>query len=60
MPELSRLSRNRTVAYIEKFFDILEDQDKLRVQIFDRCRGRDRLEALMAGEEPPDDTGVRD
>ncbi len=60
MPELSRLSRNRTVAYVKKFFAILEDEDKLRVQVFDRCRGRDRLDAMLAGEEPEHDTVVID
>ena len=60
LPELSRLSRNRTVAYVKKFFAILEDEDKFRVQILDRCRGRDRLDAMLAGEEPVHDTVVRD
>jgi len=60
LPELSRLSRNRSVAYVKKFFAILEDEDKLRVQVLDRCRGRDRLDAILAGEEPVHDTVVRD
>ncbi|MDJ0748942.1 MAG: hypothetical protein QNJ11_05630 [Woeseiaceae bacterium] len=60
MPELSRLSRNRTLAYVKRFFAILEDEDKFRVQVLGRCRGRDRLEAILAGEEPEDDTVVID
>lgn len=60
MPELSRLSRNRTVAYVKKYFAILEDEDKLKAQVLDRCRGRDRLEALLAAEERNDDTAIRD
>ncbi len=60
LPELSRLSRNRTLAYVKKFFDILEDEDKFRIQVLDRCRGRDRLDALLAGEELVDDTVVTD
>ena len=59
-PELSRLSRNRTVAYAKKFFAILEDEDKLQAQVLDRCRGRDRLDAMLAGEEPLHDTVVKD
>ena len=55
MPELSRLSRNRTVAYVKKFFGILEDEDKLKVQVIDRCRGRDRLDAMMADDQPVQD-----
>jgi hypothetical protein len=50
-PELSRLSRNRNVAYIRKFYAILEDEAALQEQVLDRCRGRDRLEAMMAPEE---------
>ena len=56
MPELSRLSRNRTLAYVKKFFAILEDEKKLKIQVLDRCRGRDRLEAMLAGEEPEHDS----
>ena len=59
-PELSRLSRNRTVTYVKKFFAILEDEEKLKAQVYDRCRGRDRLDATLAGEEPVHDTVARD
>ncbi len=55
-PELSRLSRNRSVAYVKKYFAILEDDAKLKTQVLDRCRGQDRLDALLAGEEPEHDT----
>lgn len=50
-PELSRLSRNRNVAYVKKFFDILEDEAKFKEQILDRCRGSRLLEEMMAEEE---------
>ena len=59
-PELSRLSRNRTVAYAKKFFAILEDEEKLKVQVLDRCRGREKLEAMMAREGQLEDTAVKD
>jgi len=52
-PELSRLSRNRNVNYIKKFFAMLENEASLKSEILDRCRGRDHLEAMLAGEEPP-------
>jgi hypothetical protein len=29
-PELSRLSRNRSIGYIEDYFAILEDEGKLK------------------------------
>ena len=48
--ELSRLSRNRNVAYVKKFFAILEDQTAFKEQILDRCRGARLLEEMVAGE----------
>ena len=46
--ELSRLSRTRNINYIRKFYAILEDENALKEQVLDRCRGRDRLESMMA------------
>lgn len=54
-PELSRLSRNRNVNYVKKFYAILEDEAKFKEQVLDRCRGRSRLDAMMASEEPSDE-----
>ena len=51
MPELSRLSRNRTLGYIKNYFAILEDKAKLKTQVLDRCRGREQLEEMTATEE---------
>ena len=50
-PELSRLSRSRNISYIKKFFAILEDRGQFQEQVLDRCRGRDRLEAMMTPDE---------
>jgi hypothetical protein len=50
-PELSRLSRNRNVAYVRKFFAILENEAQFKEQILDRCRGSKLLEEMMAAEE---------
>jgi hypothetical protein len=49
-PELSRISRNRNVTYIKNFYAILEDPKLFREQVLDRCRGRDRLEAMTSTE----------
>lgn len=46
--ELSRLSRNRTLGYVKKYFAILEDEAKLESQVRERCRGKDQLAELMA------------
>ena len=51
MPELSRLSRNRTLGFIKKYFAILEDKAKLKTQVLDRCRGREQLEEMIAAED---------
>lgn len=53
-PELSRMSRNRNLTYIKKFFAILEDKSAFEDVVLDRCRGRDHLDAMLAGEEPPE------
>jgi hypothetical protein len=49
-PELSRISRNRNLTYIKKFYAILEDPLTFRAQVLDRCRGRGRLDAMMNAE----------
>lgn len=54
MPELSRLSRNRTIGYVKAFFAILENEDKLQKQVLERCRGREKLEAIRAEEAAED------
>jgi len=46
--ELSRLRKSRTLAYLQQFFDILDSESKTREQIIDRCRGQERLDAMMA------------
>ena len=48
--DLSRLTRKRSVGYVKNFFAILEDGADLQEQVLDRCRGRERLDAMLAGE----------
>lgn len=55
-PELSRISRNRNVPYIAKFYAVLENPQLFKEQILDRCRGRDQLETMMN----PEPEAVRD
>ena len=50
--DLSRLSRNRTSGYLKKYFELLEDEDKLKSKVIDRCRGSEQLEELLAEERP--------
>lgn len=56
MPELSRLSRNRTLSYLKSYFEILEDEAKLKKQVLDRCRGREQLDAMLAEEAAAKDS----
>ena len=49
-PELSRTARNQNINYIKKFYAILEDEKAFQEHIVDRCRGRERLEAMMTEE----------
>jgi hypothetical protein len=49
-PELSRMSRNRNIKYIRKFYAILEDPALFQELVLDRCRGRDLLEEMMNAE----------
>ena len=53
MPELSRLSRNRTLGYVTKYFAILEDEAKFKTQVVERCRGKEQL-AEMRAEQAAD------
>jgi len=50
MPDLSRLSRNRTLGYLKKYFAILEDPANLKAEVLDRCRGQEQLEQMMADD----------
>ena len=48
--ELSANRRRRTLKFIDQYFEILDNPNKLEAQIIGRCRGRARLE-----EGPPTD-----
>lgn len=48
--DLSRLTRNRSLSYVKNFFAILEDDALFKEEVLDRCRGRERLQAMMDAE----------
>jgi len=48
--DLSRLTRNRSIGYVGAFFEILEDEASFKEDVLDRCRGKDRLEVMLAAE----------
>lgn len=49
-PELSRLSRNRNLAYVKRFYALLDDPHEVEEKLVGQCRGRDTLEEMMAEE----------
>ena len=49
-PDLSRLSRNRNVAFVKKFFAMLQNEAQFKEQVLDRCRGAQRLAEMMDEE----------
>lgn len=55
--DLSRLTRNRSVSYVKKFFEILEDEALFQEEVLDRCRGGDRLEKMLAAEAAEAESG---
>ena len=48
--DLSRLTRSRSIRYVKKFFEILENGASFNDEVLDRCRGRDRLDAMLSAE----------
>jgi hypothetical protein len=52
--DLSRLTRSRSIGYVRKFFEILEDGPSFNEEVLDRCRGQDRLDAMLAAEAEQD------
>jgi len=48
--DLSRLTRSRSLSYVGEFFEILEDEALFQEKVLDRCRGRDRLDKMLAAE----------
>jgi hypothetical protein len=50
LKELSRLSRNRNLSYVKKFFAILENEALFEELVLDRCRGQELLEEMMTGQ----------
>lgn len=46
--ELGRLKKSSTLRYLQQFFDILDDESATKEQIIDRCRGQERLDAMLA------------
>lgn len=46
--ELESRRKKKTLRYIEEFFEILDDPKKRQKQIYDRCRGQDKLDEMLS------------
>ncbi len=49
--ELSRLSSNRARRFLTDYFELLGDDEKLKTQVIDRCRGMDELLEMIRKED---------
>lgn len=55
MKELEPNRKKRTVAYIEEFFEVLDDPKKQRKQLYDRCRGQHLLDEMLSEDDESKD-----
>ncbi len=46
--ELESRTKKRTLKYIEQFFEVLDDTKKRQKQLYDRCRGKDKLDEMLS------------
>ncbi len=58
--ELEAKKKRKTLAWLEDYFDTLEDPDRLDKEIISRCRGREELEEMLASEEESREKAERD
>ena len=45
--ELSRKGKRDALRYMRYFYDILDNPKRLEGEVYERCRGRHLLEAMM-------------
>ncbi len=43
-------ARKRTYRFIEEFFEILDDPERVAKEIVSRCRGEEELEKMLASD----------
>ncbi len=46
--ELEPRTKEKTLKYIEDFFEVLDDPRKRKKQLYDRCRGQDKLDEMLS------------
>ncbi len=49
--ELEPGKKDKTLKYIEDFYEILDDPKKLEREIVGRCRGQEELDEMLSGQE---------
>jgi hypothetical protein len=47
---LEARSKASTLRYVEEFFDLLDDDKRVKKEIVGRCRGSDKLEEMLAND----------
>lgn len=53
--ELESYRKKKTLAYIEEFFDVLDDPKKQRKHLYDRCRGQHLLDEMLSKDNASKD-----
>jgi len=46
--ELEQKRKKKTLAFIDEFYEILDDPKKFKTEILGRCRGQDKLDELLS------------
>jgi len=49
--DLSRLSNGRVTKFLTKYFELLDNEERLQSEVIDRCRGMDDLLQMQAAEK---------
>jgi hypothetical protein len=49
---LEARSKASTLRYVEEFFELLDDEKRVKKEIVGRCRGSDKLEEMLSNDPP--------
>ena len=58
--ELEAKKKKKTLAWLQDYFDILDDPERLDKEIVSRCRGKEELEEMLASEAEAREKEERD
>lgn len=46
--ELEQRTKKKTLKYVNEFFEVLDDPKKRQKELYDRCRGQDKLDEMLS------------